>query len=1204
MSSITSLRLLLEDQKKKEVELLKQLIEAKAKEAEEDTSQIKRDEVLQDVQSRYQQALTHSNQLQSELDNLRMEGAQMVQQITWLQHHCQEAIQRMNAFQATSSDWETKYKNSQFEIERLQSKCDDLLSKDRYYQEQMSKQGELTSTISQLESQLNQVKRELEGNKAEANRTMSSFQSNIRQLEGRLSAEGQASEGLNTRLGQSEEARQRLAIELAELNQVNQKNQALLTEISALQSKLVESEQALQAKQQVIDTSQQYLQQWAAAGQNYDLKYNLIQEQYAELASQYTQFKEEAARRTTDLERDLSTSRATVETMRNDETLLQQKISEYMIEIRTLQQSQQRIEEVSRVEKERLESTINSLQSSASELSKREATLQAQVDEVTRERRVIENKLEKAITDQENLRTQHAQALRESQFSLQSTQERSVQQLSEAERQVSTLQQEILILKKDIQRDKEVSDQRYEQLNTRYTESQTHSTKLETELSESKHKYTELEVQYKQFSDVYATEKPYYENMVYQQGIAYQTLLGQYQQVQVYAEQAVQERATLETQLIENKRLVTNNEEIVTQLRAEIDVYKQESVTKTREIEASKSLQLVAVTKCETVERERGQLKEDNDRLQRELVDANKHILDHKLVEERFQREREMWQVERGRISHEYEEQARVLRAEVLNATNYYNQALVTSKELDAKLMVSQAEVDEWRGKHQASMRVIDGFEAERKILTATTDNAMEQIRTYKEEVKSYEESTATLNRSIMQHAKNESTLQESLEAVQREKSTLDRKLSALQVMSDNTTNELNRMKMTFSSLEETYQSQQHSQVDEKEATIQTLYAQIERLTSERSTDHNATLERSAKRQQQEHEMQALQHTIQEQRLATKIAEEKLKQVEESANTARQALTLQTRTAHEYEGQIQTLRSHLDTSNQEKISLQAMATQYYQGYQEACERMQLVVQQKDDLERRLEQASIQVQGQTELTSQLSKVQTALKTMESEVVNWKNQLQAAEQKGHNYESSIEQLRKELTDKRSQLDKKEQELLDAQKKGQNYDEVDERYRFLEKEHGELKATYEQTVTAYQAIYQRGLELEQMIYAYHEQLQYATAQLQQWQVAANGEYEMKFAQVRQELNQTSATTATTTAGGGQAQDQAVYNNNGAYNNAATAGNTNGYNYDYNNNNINLANQGSGSYSYSQPSSPSHMQTQYSNTNPTNYQSSRSLF
>ena len=413
-------------------------------------------------------------------------------------------------------------------------------------------------------------------------------------------------------------------------------------------------------------------------------------------------------------------------------------------------------------------------------------------------------------------------------------------------------------------------------------------------------------------------------------------------------------------------------------------------------------------------------------------------------------------------------------------------------------------------------------------------------------------------------------------------------------------------MKMTFSSLEETYQSQQHSQVDEKEATIQTLYAQIERLTAERSTGHNAILERSAKRQQQEHEMQALQHTIQEQRLATKIAEEKLKQVEESASAASQALNLQTRTAHEYEGQIQTLRSHLDTCNQEKVSLQAMATQYYQGYQEACERTQLVVQQKDDLERRLEKASIQVQGQAELTNQLSKVQTALKTMESEVVKWKSQLQAAEQKGHNYESSIEQLRKELTDRRIQLNEKEQELLDAQKKSQSYDELDDRYRILEKDHGELKATYEQTVQAYQAIYQRGLELEQMIYAYHEQLQYATAQLQQWQVAANGEYEMKFAQVRQELNQTSAATAAATTTTGQSQDQLfAYNNNNAYNNAATAGsNSNGYNYDYNNDNFNLANQGSGSYSYSQPSSPSHMQTQYSNTNPSNYQSSRSLF
>ena len=172
-------------------------------------------------------------------------------------------------------------------IHTLESKCTQLqhdlnVSKDLTSQYEASKQNS-DQKITQLFTQLTHATQATDTLNDQYQQLILSSQAHITELSGRLSAEGQASEGLKSRLGQSEEARQRLAMELAEMNQVNQKNQALLTEISVLQGRLVESEQALQVKQQVIDMSQQYLQQWAAAGQNYEASYATLLQQYNDL---------------------------------------------------------------------------------------------------------------------------------------------------------------------------------------------------------------------------------------------------------------------------------------------------------------------------------------------------------------------------------------------------------------------------------------------------------------------------------------------------------------------------------------------------------------------------------------------------------------------------------------------------------------------------------------------------------------------------------------------------------------------------------------------------------------------------------------------------------------------------------------------------------------------------------------------------------
>ena len=334
MSSISAIRTIVDDQKeiisKQEQEILQQnqlIIEISERKTELINQLLELKEDLRDNpritlvehQNILDKALKECNNAnnthQIELDKYKNESNNYQQNIYWYQNQYKEmyiAYQTLEAYTTQLSQQVIAYNNDNTylkdqlitlknqhneqhlsltnkdaTIHTLESKCTQLqhdlkVSNDLNTQYEASKQNS-DQKITQLFTQLTHATQATDTLNDQYQQLITSSQAHITELLGRLSVEGQASGGLNIRLGQSEEARQRLAMELAELHQVNQKNQALITEISALQSKLVESEQALQAKQQVIDTSQQYLQQWAAAGQNYEASYATLLQQYNDL---------------------------------------------------------------------------------------------------------------------------------------------------------------------------------------------------------------------------------------------------------------------------------------------------------------------------------------------------------------------------------------------------------------------------------------------------------------------------------------------------------------------------------------------------------------------------------------------------------------------------------------------------------------------------------------------------------------------------------------------------------------------------------------------------------------------------------------------------------------------------------------------------------------------------------------------------------
>lgn len=254
MSSIACLRALLEDQKQREVDLLKQLIEIKNKAAEEPKIDIKiHQSILSEMQFKVEHLLQQESSLNLSLENAKSLNFQLQSEIGTLHQNLysiqiqnQTAFERLSEYERLNKDLEERLVHLNYSTNVLKS---DLSAQKN---EVELRDGSLLQLKSELklskDSEITQI-------------------SKVQQLEGEIIGLKQSQNTLNLQL----------RTELSNMTHLTQEYSALklnheliLGELEAAKRRNLELETECTTNLQLIETSQSYLEQWHVAGQNYD----------------------------------------------------------------------------------------------------------------------------------------------------------------------------------------------------------------------------------------------------------------------------------------------------------------------------------------------------------------------------------------------------------------------------------------------------------------------------------------------------------------------------------------------------------------------------------------------------------------------------------------------------------------------------------------------------------------------------------------------------------------------------------------------------------------------------------------------------------------------------------------------------------------------------------------------------------------------
>lgn len=451
MSSITSLRALLQDQKRKEVELLKELIAHKNETIENPKIEMKiHNSITTDLQKKVEDGLQNENELKTKIKTTTKELNQSQQNLSWYQSQLQTCYGQYTELDQYRYNLETRIQYMSSEFTSLQSKfesCNTTISTQaatidkqvlalRQAEAREKEQQEITKV---LRDQVDNIRMEAERTIKECTDRFDLLEKRIATGDVIVEEHTISLQEQSQLLDESRDANHLLNRELKQTQTLLQEVQEKLSSLKTTHSQL---EDTVQTTRRQLGASYGYLEQWKYAGNQYEQQIVIMRNQADESMFQYagriTELEaiiekinsevstSSAASKAADesnrfLRAHLETEKARAEKALADLHTSQDQITEYKQNLHDTQQ----LNESLRVDLDGINRKISDLQSETNQLkSTHESTLIAMTDreyELTACREAVAMKASELVaakTDIECALTPQIQALSQSVESL------------------------------------------------------------------------------------------------------------------------------------------------------------------------------------------------------------------------------------------------------------------------------------------------------------------------------------------------------------------------------------------------------------------------------------------------------------------------------------------------------------------------------------------------------------------------------------------------------------------------------------------------------------------------------------------------------------------------------------------------------------------------------------------------------------------